>query len=418
MVDKLLPDSVASDRPLRSLYLDLNSYFASVEQADHPELRGKPVGVCPVMADSSFIIAASYAAKAFGVKTGTRIGDAKDMCPEIILVDARHGRYVEVHDEIIDILEGVLPIEAVCSVDEMRFRLIGRETHKDEAIRIAKEMKARLREKYSDAMTCSVGIAPNGFLAKLGTEIQKPDGLVVLEKDDIDPMLRGRSLTFFTGINKKLAIRLKAAGIFNSDDLLDASQSELRRGFGSIIGDKWWHLLRGAELADDKQSGKSLGHSHVLPPDLRTEQGSRDVLLRLVHKAAARLRRQGKVTGFVNIHVGGIEEGWKDGKRIEPTSDTVLISDHVLEMWESRSFVKPRSVGVTFSNLSKPDEVTPSLFEPAPVRTEMNTAVDSMNRKFGKDSVFIASLEKVRNTAKEKIAFQKTELFNEGKEED
>jgi DNA polymerase-4 len=415
MADASLPFQVQEDRPLRSLYLDLNSYFASVEQADRPELRGKPVAVCPVMADTSFVIAASYEAKAFGVKTGTQIGEAKDMCPGLILIDARHDLYVHMHDEIIDLLEGVLPIEKVCSIDEMRFRLIGNETHKEDAIKIAKRMKQVLWESIAPSMNCSIGIGPNAFIAKLGTELQKPDGLVVLEASDLPDAFRGKDLTFFTGINKKLAIRLKANGIFSSDDLIEADAKRLRTGFGSIIGERWWHLLRGYELPDERNEGKSLGHSHVLPPSLRNDKGCRDILLRLTHKAAARMRRRGMVSGFINLHVTGFEKSWKTGFRIEPTNDTVEITEQILEHWKKRDFEKPKGVGVTFGALSKPDEVTPSLFDEKPTRTHLNEAIDHMNDKFGKNSIFVAGLEGVKDAAKEKIAFQKTELFSEGK---
>ena len=96
------------------LFVDLNSYFASVEQQDRPELRGKPVGVVPMMADTTCCIAASYEAKAFGVKTGTIVADARRMCPDIVLVEARHELYVDYHHRIVEAVESCLPVTAVC----------------------------------------------------------------------------------------------------------------------------------------------------------------------------------------------------------------------------------------------------------------------------------------------------------------
>src|ERR1700693_1845085 len=127
-------DSAASKTPpgsqhdphLHWLFVDLNSYFASVEQQDRPELRGRPVGVVPMLADTTVLIAASYEAKAFGVRTGTNVGDAKRMCPGIELVEARHELYVEYHHKVVEAVESCLPVPAVCSIDEMACRLMGR----------------------------------------------------------------------------------------------------------------------------------------------------------------------------------------------------------------------------------------------------------------------------------------------------
>src|ERR1039458_5522775 len=114
---------------LNWLFVDLNSYFASVEQQVRPELRGRPVGVVPMMADTTCCIAASYEAKTFGVRTGTIVADAKRMCPEIVLVEGRHEIYTEYHHRVVEAVESCVPVTAVCSIDEMACRLIGRERH-------------------------------------------------------------------------------------------------------------------------------------------------------------------------------------------------------------------------------------------------------------------------------------------------
>ena len=112
---------------LNWLFVDMNSYFASVEQDSRPELRGRPVAIVPMMADTTCCIAASYEAKAFGVKTGTIVADANRMCPEIVLVEARHEIYVDFHHRIVEAVESCLPVTAVLSIDEMACRLLGRE---------------------------------------------------------------------------------------------------------------------------------------------------------------------------------------------------------------------------------------------------------------------------------------------------
>lgn len=414
MVDGSLPIE-KSERGLRYLFLDLNSYFASVEQQEHPELRGKPVAVVPVEADTSFVIAASYEAKAFGVRTGTRIGDAKTMCPGLICTKGNHTIYAAYHRAVLKEVENVLPVEQVCSIDEMRFRLIGDERRPNRARELGLELKHALRTHLGECMTASIGIAPNPFLAKIGTEIQKPDGLVVLQASDLPDRLYCLKLTDFTGINVRMKARLNGAGIFTAEDLCRASKTELRNAFQSVVGERWWYMLRGFDMAADPTHRKSLGHSHVLAPELRTDQGCFEVLQRLLAKAAARLRSEGLWTGTMIISVSAFTRSWSEMVHMPPTQDSVTLGDFLKAMWVKRDYEKPRGVAVTFADLRASGEFTPSLFDPTMERSQLSHAVDGMNQKFGKNSVFIAGMEKVRDTADERIAFNKTWLFSEGK---
>lgn len=398
------------------MFLDLNSYFASVEQQENPELRGKPVGVCPVMADSSFIVAASYEAKAFGVKTGTQIGEAKRLCPEIQLLPAGFSNYVAYHEAVKRALEGVLPIEEVCSIDEMRFRLLGEECQPDRAREIALRMKDVLRDEVGECITASVGIAPNPFLAKIATELEKPNGLVMLEAKDLPGRLLELPLMGFTGINKRMRARLEAHGIFTAADLCAASARDLRLAFGSVMGEEWFYMLRGYEAPRKKTQRRTLGHSHVLAPEFRHEQGCKEVLVRLLNKAAARLRAEGLFASGVSFHVTGFEKSWEGHERFDSTQATQSFLDSFHRLWPRADFIRPRSVGVTFTGLIEKGAVTPSLFDDddQTAQTELSHAIDSMNRKFGKNSVYLASTHRSKDTAKEKIAFQKTALFSEG----
>lgn len=404
-------------RPLRVMFLDLNSYFASVQQAERPELRGKPVGVCAVQADSSFLIAASYEAKAFGVKTGTRIGDAKRMCPGLILVSGGHRIYSQYHDRILDAVETVLPIDRVCSIDEMQFRLIGKEQQPDEAEKLAMRMKKAIWEQVSPAIHCSIGVAPNGFLAKLATDLQKPNGLVFIHGHELPDRLAPLGLTEFTGINRRMEARLNAKGIFSAADLIKLSRTELTAAFGSIWGERWWYLLRGYELETKTGENQSLGHSHVLPPDLRTDQGAREVMLRLIQKASARLRASGLYASSLSLHVRGIRRSWDAHTRLSPTHDSVRINSEAMRLWEKRDFDVPTQVGLTFRELLPLEQVTFSLFEEGqPDNERLNQAVDVINHKFGKNTIYIAGMHQAKDTAEERIAFQKTSLFDEGGE--
>jgi DNA polymerase-4 len=396
----------------------MNAYFASIEQADDPKLRGRPIAVVPLMADTTFVIAASVEAKRLGVKTGVQVGEAKRILPDITLVHARPPLYVHYHKRIVSVMESILPVEKVCSIDEMRFRLLGKETDPAEAKSIAQRMKEALRDRVSENLTCSIGIAPNSFLAKLATDLQKPDGLVVIESKDLPDRIRGLKLTEFCGINRRMEARLKAAGVFSSDDLVSRSPSELELAFGSIIGRRWWHKLRGEDIEDEFEERKSLGHSHVLPPELRTDQGSRDILLRLAQKASARMRSHGLVANTLHLSVRGRKKSWEAHCALDAVSDSMTITRQIIEMWQSRDFEQPYQVGMTFTGLREKSDATPSLFadhEKNEALDRASQAMDSVNQKFGKNSVFLASLDKVKGAASEKIAFNKTWLFSEGK---
>ncbi len=413
--DERLPFLPSDPRPLRWIYLDLNAYFASVEQQENPELRGKPVAVVPVLADTTFVIAASYEAKAFGIKTGTRVDVAKSMCPGLILKTGAHALYTHYHEKVLTAVDTVLPVDKVCSIDEMRFKIMGREQERDQAIALAHKLKAAIRDLAGDWMKCSIGIAPNPFLAKLGTDMMKPDGLVVLETHELPDRLRGLRLKEFCGINTKMEARLQASGIFNSDNLIDASPKELRQAFGSVVGERWYYLLRGYDLPEIETSRKSLGNSHILPPRLRTDQGAREVLLRLTQKAASRLRSEGLYAGSIHVSVKGMKKSWKAFARLPASDDSVKITALVAELWEKRDFVSPLGIGLTFGDLTNSGGNTPSLFDTGPDTSVLSSAVDRMNQKFGKNSVYLAATENAKDTAGERIAFQKTSLFKEGK---
>lgn len=413
MVDDHLPIE-NRERPLRYLFLDLNSYFASVEQQEHPELRGKPVAVVPVEADTSFIIAASYEAKRFGATTLTQIGEAKRLCPDLICVKGSHAMYAAYHKRVIEAAETVLPVDKVCSIDEMRFRLLRTESSPARARELALQIKKAIRDQVGEYMSCSIGIAPNAFLAKIGTELQKPDGLVILQASDLPQALHRLPLTGLPGINKRMEIRLNAAGIFTVEQLCAVSREQVREGFRSVIGERWWYLLRGYDMPEEKSSRKSLGHSHVLPPDLRTAEGCKEVMMRLLSKASARLRSENLWTEEMTVAVSGYKKSWHAVCKLPPTQDTLTMMEAFFREWPKADYIQPRKVSATFTRLRESEHVTPSLFDPSFERAKLSNAVDKVNNRFGKNKVFLAGMEHAKETAEERIAFGKTELFTEG----
>ena len=276
---------------LNWLFVDLNSYFASVEQQARPELRGKPVGILPMMAETTCCIAASYEAKAFGVKTGTIVADARRLCPGIQFVEARHELYVEFHHRIVEAVESCLPVTGVYSIDEMGCRLIGRERPLMVAMELGRQVKQRIKEKVGDTLRCSVGLATNRYLAKIATDMDKPDGLVALTPDILMGALKRLELRDLPGIGPRMEKRLNLAGIRTMEHLLELSAEQCALAWGSVWGERLWHWLRGEDFdMNEIEHPKSVGHQHVLAPEMRTLDRAWSVAHKLLHKAAIRLR--------------------------------------------------------------------------------------------------------------------------------
>ncbi|MGH8274839.1 MAG: Y-family DNA polymerase, partial [Gammaproteobacteria bacterium] len=275
--------------PLRSLFLDFDAYFASVEQQLRPELRGRPVAVVPVMADTTCCIAASYPAKRYGIKTGTQVGEARRLCPDLALVEARHEAYVEYHHRLVRAVEQCIPVDEVASIDEMACTLTGSWREPARALAVARAVKRAVAE-VGEAIGCSIGIAPNRFLAKLASKMDKPDGLKIICAEELPDVLYGFELADVTGVGRRMRARLERAGIVSVEALCAASEAELRRIWRGIGGALMHRALRGAPVSVHASERASIGHSHVLPPDKRDAADARAVLHRLLQKAAWRLR--------------------------------------------------------------------------------------------------------------------------------
>src|SRR5262245_21439876 len=185
--------------PLNYLFVDMNAYFASVEQQKRPELRGRPVVVVPVQAETTCCIAASYEAKKYGVKTGTRVSEARQKCPGLCVVEARPKLYVTTHHRIRAAIDSCLPVTTVASIDEMYCQLQGRERQPDGATEVARQVKLAIRTQVGEALRCSVGLGPNRLLAKVAADMQKPDGLTVIRPEELPDRLYGLELTDFPG---------------------------------------------------------------------------------------------------------------------------------------------------------------------------------------------------------------------------
>lgn len=398
--------------PLRSLFVDFNSFFASVEQQDRPELRGRPVGVLPTMADTTCCIAASYEAKRFGVKTGTIVRDAKKMCPDIVLVEARHELYVQYHHRLMAAVDTVVPVQAVMSIDEVLCELPDRWQPEDQARGKAAEIKRVLAKAGGEHIKCSIGIAPNFFLAKTAADMQKPDGLTVIRDSDLPQILYPLELRDLYGIGPNMEVRLRKSGITTVQQLCAASREQLHRVWGGVGGDILYQRLRGDEPAQPPSERGSIGHSHVLPPSERNQKDARAVIHRMLQKAAMRLRKAGDAAGgmqaFVKFVNGG---GWAEEARFSETADTLELTHVLNALWQRRPpearRAKPLAVGVTLVRLQPAASRTPDLFETGHHRTQLNETVDRLNQRFGKNAVYFGAVSNALHSAPMRIAFNR-----------
>jgi len=393
---------------LRMMVVDFNSYFASVEQQERPELRGHPVVVLPVMTDSTCCIAASYEAKRFGVKTGTNAGEARKLCPGLVVLEARPDLYVKYHHRLIAAIDSCLPVTQVLSIDEMSCALLGRWQERETALGLARQIKERISATVGECLRSSIGIAPNGFLAKTASDMQKPNGLVVLDEADLPTALLRLQLRDFCGIGESRERRLHACGIRTVEQLCRAPKSILRRAWNGIEGDRIYALLRGEEVERPTTKRCTVGHSHVLEPKYRTAPLAEAVLHRLLQKAAARLRALGYLAGSLGVSVKFLgDRRWSDEMSFLETQDTLEFIRVFGLLWRRRppDAPPPLAVGVVFFNLTATTNATPHLPSLERSRTALDEAMDRLNLSYGKNTVFFGGAQTALDSAPARIAF-------------
>jgi len=395
--------------PLNALYVDFNSYFASVEQLLRPELRGKPIGVLPVMAETTCCIAASYEAKAYGVKTGTLVSEARKLCPDIRFVEARPGTYIEYHHRLVAMVESCTHVKRTLSIDEMVCMLTGSQQQRKNALALAVRIKRAIAEQIGSEIRCSIGIAPSTFLAKLASDMQKPDGCVVIESNDLPQCLFGLELRDLCGIGKNMQQRLNRHGILTVQELCTAPRERLRLAWGSVEGERMYDKLRGTEMPEQHSRRSSLGHSHVLPPELRTRDAAYSVLHRLLQKAAMRLRSEGLVASSLRIRVKFVNQtAWELEAPCGATSDTLRFIHAFDQLWLAYPANKrvPLAVGISLHKLSTPAEQPLSLFQDTgQTHDKLNAVVDALNLRYGKSAVYFGGAHRALNAAPMRIAF-------------
>jgi DNA polymerase-4 len=337
------------NHPLKYLFIDFNAYFAGVEQLDHPHLRGKPVLVTPLKSEHSSAIAASYEARPFGVKRGTLVREARQLCPGIAVMPARHDRYVKVHKELKAEVERHLPITKVYSIDEWTCLLSPSERTPGAAKALGARVQQGILRNVGASMRSSIGVAPSRLLAKLAAESHKPDGLTVLEMKDLPHRFADMPLIKIPGIGNGVLRRLERVGVTDFVSLWHLEPKHARKIWGSVQGERFWYALHGFEThEEDTPERRMIGHSRVLSTPHGKPDKAKIVARALLMKAASRLRHDGLFAGGMSLGVrmrgGHRREGaesrrvsggrWERSVRFAYTQDTYHFSRELDRLWQ------------------------------------------------------------------------------------
>ncbi len=274
---------------IERLYIDFDCFFASVEQQLQPRLRQRPVGVLPFMSKASCIIAPSREAKIYGVKTGMRVKEALELCPDIQFAPARHDVYVKLHHKIYQCIESCIHIDQACSIDEVVCTLLGRERKNLETL--AHHIRKILADTIGTYITCSMGFAANRLLAKIASDFEKPEGIVIWHPQQYSDRLFTLKLRDLPGIGCSIERRLNIANILSVKKLYSLTTENMRTIWGSIEGERFWYGLHGYAIEPIPTSRCMFGHSRILAPENRNPRNARNCARLLTVKAARRLRR-------------------------------------------------------------------------------------------------------------------------------
>lgn len=395
----------------RYLFLDMNSFFARCEQQVNPTLRNKPVVVAPYTGNTGCCIAVSYEAKELGVKTGMKVGEAKNIVRSLIVVESNPTLYRQIHHRLVKIVSQFTPWLIIKSIDEMTFPLCSYERGNDNPFKLALRIKHKLKNNLGDRLTASIGVGPNIFLAKQGAEAKKPDGLTVIRIEDIPGWIKNWQLTDLKGINHRMERRLQYLGIYSPLDLYSLPRQILREKLG-IAGEYWWFRLHGYDIDRAPTRRSSIGHSCVLPPEGRNWNTARQVLRKLVERAGERLRNEkleGRGVTLTVHYLGG--GGWNNYLKTNAFSDSQTFWRYANLLWQKMPKPqKPLLIAITAINVTRQIGEQLELYSQVNKQKLIFEALDIINTRFGQFTLKPASLIGADSFAPNRIPFGNTQL--------
>lgn len=403
--------------PPKTLVIDLNCAFASIEQQHDPKLRGKPLAIAAYATDAATIVSSSREARDLGIKTGMRVFEAKAIFPGIIIREPNPPRYRAASDTLIEILLRHTPDVLRMSIDEASMNLAGTpDLVKLGPEGIGRAVKHAIRDEIGECVTCSVGISTSIWMAKQASNLDKRDGLQRIDHTNLVSVFERLELTDLSGVADATASRLRRAGIQTVIDFLYSTPAQLGlAGMRADVATGWHQRLRGFEVSTfESVSRKSYSHSHALARATTSQVELEELLMRLSDMVGRRLRAAGRFGSVVSIGVvyrPDIDRLSKQSKLTSPISTGDEIYKAALKLLAARDTRRPvGTLGVGLAGLSDAGPGQMDLFSAAakPRDARVETAMDAIRNRFGEDAVQRARLLGRAPVVRDRIAFGNT----------
>lgn len=386
---------------LRTIFhLDMDSYFASVEQQCNPRLRGLPIGITGKPTERTIIVTASREGKRYGLKAGMPVWEAQKLCPRLVLVPGDGTRYLATTQRFLDILKRFTPRIEVSSIDEVYMDVTQEVPRHGGPVEMAQTIQRAFRQELGAYITATIGIADNKTFAKLIGKRFKPNGIGVVDPEELPELLETTPVAEICGIGRRMERRLLRLGVRTLAELGRCPLSYLEQEFG-IYG----QFCKAVGLGQDPTPlvpytrmppPKSVGHSRTLPPDIRPRPLALMVLRGLCDLVAGRLRKYGFMARTVHCGFSLEVMGGHHSKQVTlpiPTDDGAALFE-ACERVLSLIPIQPENMArmsVSVSNLVLETEVPMPLLPEDQVRRRLNRAVDLIQARYGRDVIQVAA---------------------------
>ncbi|USB32219.1 DNA polymerase IV [Paenibacillus sp. YPG26] len=383
------------------LHIDMNAFYCSVHEAEEPDkYKSKPTAVAgSVELRKGVIVTCSYAARQLGISTGMLVSQALKICPDLIVIAPNFHLYRKYSKAFMNIAYGYTPLLQAVSIDECYLDITGSKQF-GTPLEIAEEIQERIMNELG--LPCSIGIAPNKLLAKMGSDMKKPNGITVLRIRDVPGLLWDRPCSQMYGIGKKTAEKLQKMGIYTLGQLAGTDERVLVERFG--VTGMWMkkaaYGLDDSPVQEDQGKNKSVGHTTTLPRDISSMDDVSRVMLNLADQVARRLRRQHMMAQTVQITIRT-----PDMKTITRSHTLEKLTENMDDIYREactlyrRHWKEDRPVrllGITLQNLVAKEDSALQLdlfdYEKQPKKEQLTKAMDMLRDKFGENAVLTAGM--------------------------
>jgi DNA polymerase-4 len=401
-----------NDKSPLTMHIDLNSCFAIIEQQANPLIRRRPVAISAYDSPGGIVIASSYEAKKLGIKLGVTVRQAKQLCPSVIILTPDPNKYLDAHKKFKKVLLKYTDNITPKSIDEfvVNFKdslITVQSEHLEE---IGRRIKQDIKNSLGEYVTVNIGIGPNRFLAKLAAGLHKPDGLDVINHENLREIYSKLSLLDFPGINKKYKARLNIAGIYSPLEFLESDVNILKKQvFMGINGYHWYMRLRGHEVDDYNSERKSFGHQYALSQKSNDKEYLYSLLMKLSEKTGRRLRNNNFCAGNVSLFLRLEDKTTfnKTGATNIPIYSTQDIFSHAKLILDKINLdSRVALISLVVSNLVPADPAQVCLFHDTKIDSRpLAQASDVINNKYGEFTLMPARMLGLDDKVIKRIGF-------------